>query len=160
LIADGGRLVPSLIDQGLSAEEAEAVAAWNALADRHPETVKRAYPVFFPKRVAALRHALRTVGGLQGWVAYMAIIEASPLWMGEWQPTFDDALKQRLIIRALEGAYDGPKPGSRFQQTRQAPPRRSAQNENAVRSAIRLGILPDPNERFTIDANPYLEALP
>ena len=121
--------------------EDRAVEMWNAVADRHPGTIKRAGPLF-PQRMEMLRGAIKAMGGIEGWEATMIRVEESPLWMGQtarkWEANFDDILKPRNYCRLLEGVHDGLHVAPSARRT--AAPRKPSNYDGPMR---RLGLLRD-----------------
>ena len=100
------------IEQSSAIVKKLAVEAWNDLAGRIGlPAVQR----LTTARAAALRARLIEVGGIDGWLAALAKIEASPFLRGEggraqghdgWRCNFDWLISQRGFTRLLEGAFD------------------------------------------------------
>jgi hypothetical protein len=104
--------VATVKNQKAHGGEKLAVDAWNDLAGRIGlPAVQR----LTTARAAALRARLIEVGGIDGWLAALAKIEASPFLRGEgghgqghegWRCNFDWLISQRGFTRLLEGAFD------------------------------------------------------
>lgn len=96
--------------------EGEAVRAWNEAAERLGlPTVQR----LTKAREAALRQRLHEVGGLEGWAAALAKVEASAFLNGtaprgrgheNWRCTFDFVVKAENFTKLMEGNFDDGNP--------------------------------------------------
>lgn len=91
---------------------AEAVAAWNAMAER---TGLASVQRLTETRKRLLRARLRDVGGIEGIAIAIGKVEASAFLTGrrpggqgheKWKCTFDFFLKEASFTKLLEGQYD------------------------------------------------------
>lgn len=90
-----------------------AVQLWNEMADRVWQ--KRQVHKLTAGRRAALKRRLRDCGGMDGWIAALAKVEASPMltdgftgrdgrhWPGA---DFDFLLQEKSFTKLMEGGYD------------------------------------------------------
>jgi len=91
--------------------EGEAVKLWNSTAERIglPTCQK-----FSPSRRVKLRKRLADCGGIEGWKAALAKVEASPFLTGDnprgWRADFDFLMQEKSFTRLMEGGYDDRKP--------------------------------------------------
>lgn len=91
-----------------TSEIAEAVSAWNALADDVGlAKVQRVTDA----RAKALRLRLRECGGIEGWNGALAKIRGSPFLLGQndrgWRADLDFLCKPSSFVKIMEGTYDG-----------------------------------------------------
>lgn len=99
---------------GVSAGEmAEAVDAWNELADEAGLPMVR---TLTDARRQALRRRLIEGGGIDGWRAAMGKIRGSTFLRGEndrgWRADFDFVLQAKSFAKLIEGAYSD-QPGAK-----------------------------------------------
>lgn len=90
-----------------ASEIAEAMSAWNALAeDVGLAKVQR----MTDGRSKALRQRLRECGGIAGWHGALAKIRGSPFLLGEndrgWRADLDFVCQPKSFTKLMEGAYD------------------------------------------------------
>ena len=86
----------------------QAVAAWNALA---AETGLPTVTKLTDDRRGKLKARLQDCGGLDGWIAALEKIRASPGLLGRtggsWRANFDFVLRESGFVKIMEGNYDG-----------------------------------------------------
>lgn len=103
-------------------ELVEAVALWNELT-RRIGLAKVQH--FSDTRRQKLRQRLVECGGLDGWQAALAKVEASAFLTGGgrdgWRADFDFMLQAKSFTKILEGAYDDrPRRGGQANEVQQA----------------------------------------
>ena len=112
---------PSVVSPAVEKSDiTAAVEAWNELADRCGlARVQR----LTDARRKQLRARLKDCGGLEGWHAALAKIEASPGLRGEnergWRVDFDFVVRESKFTKLMEGTYgDGPWNGGGYSHGR------------------------------------------
>lgn len=85
----------------------EAVEAWNAMADQHGlPRVQR----LTETRKRALRARLAECDGIEGWMAALDRVQASPFLTGQndrgWRADFDFVVRESSFTKIMEGKYD------------------------------------------------------